>query len=168
MSGAGIRGYGKLFRGRARMHLSATERKILNCVQEDIPLCSQPFKVLSESLGMEEEELLEGIKLLQEKGIIRRFAAGVNHKKLGFVSSLIALRIPEEDVEAVAGEIIKYKEVTHCYLRTGSYNLWLVFISSESSKLTDFIESVIARFGKDNVLNLSTRKQFKLKTNISI
>lgn len=150
------------------MRLSAIDRKILNCIQKDIPLCSAPFKVLSDRLGIKEEKLLGRIKLLKEKGIIRRFAASVNHKKLGFVSSLIALRIKEEDVESVAKDITKYKEVTHCYLREGDYNIWLVFISLQSSKLTDFIESVTARFGKENVLNFCTRKQFKLSTNISI
>lgn len=151
-----------------KIEISATDCEILNCIQEDIPLCSEPFKVLSERLGIEEENLLERIKALKEKGIIRRFAAGVNHKKLGFASSLIALRIPEENVEAVAGDIVKYKEVTHCYLREGEYNLWLVFISLEKIKLTNFLESVTKRFGKENVLNLSTRKQFKLRTNLHI
>ncbi len=150
------------------MRLSDIDRKILNCIQEDIPLCSQPFKVLSDRLGITEEKLLERIKLLKQKGIIRRFAAGINHKKLGFVSSLIALRIPAENVEAVAKDIVKYKEVTHCYLREGDYNLWLVFISLQSLKLSNFLKNVIKRFGKENVLNLSTRKQFKLKTNINI
>jgi DNA-binding Lrp family transcriptional regulator len=124
--------------------------------------------VLSQKLGIEEENLLERVKALRDNGVIRRFAAGVNHRKLGFESSLLALRVPEEKIESSAKYLTEYKEVTHCYLRNGEYNLWFVFISLTKERMKSFLGELTKRFGKKNILNLSTKKQFKLNTNLKI
>lgn len=150
------------------MYLSALERKILNCLQEDIPLGSRPFKIISRHINMEEGELLKTIKRLKEKGIIRNFSAHLNHRKLGFRSTLIALRVPLDEVDSVAKEVIKYPEVTHCYLRQGEYNLWLVFICLQEKLLKNFLGCLAKRVGRKNILNLITKKQFKLKTALGL
>ncbi len=149
------------------MRLSTLERKILNCVQQDIPLTDQPFKILADRLGIEEGELLGYIRNLKDKGIIRSFAAGLNHRKLGFKSSLVALKIPEDKSNEIAKGLIKYNEVTHCYLREGEYNLWVVFIYKNGT-LKEVLDKLAKRIGRDNILSLPTRKQFKLKTTIRL
>lgn len=148
------------------MRLSAIDRKILNCIQEDIPLHPEPFKLLSRRLKITEDFLLEKVRLLKKKGIIRRFSAGLDHRKLGFKSSLIALRLPLERIESAAKEIVSYPEVTHCYLREGDYNLWVVFICPGKKSLTHFMNKLMRRNGKKNILNLPTKRQFKLKTTL--
>ena len=150
---------------RGEVELSAIERKVLNCIQEDIPLTEQPFKILADRIGIEEVELLGYIKALKSKGIIRSFAAGLNHRKLGFKSSLVALKIPEDKANEIADGLINYDEVTHCYLREGEYNLWVVFIYKNGT-LKEVLDKLAKRIGRDNILILPTRKQFKLKTTI--
>lgn len=149
------------------MYLSANDRKILNCIQEDIPLEPQPFKTLSKRLAIKEDEFLQRIKRLKDKGIIRSFAAGLNHKKLKFKSTLLALKVPLNRVESIAKGLINYPEVTHCYLRKGEYNLWVVFLYRDG-KLKRFIKKLDKQIGKDNILNLITKKQFKLKTSLRV
>lgn len=150
------------------MHLSALDRKILNSIQEDIPLKSQPFKELSQQIGMDEEELLRKIEMFKENGIIRSFGAGLNHKRLGFLSTLVGLRVSSDEADAIAGEFTKYPEVTHCYLREGDYNLWMVFLCLEREKLDNFLKRLTEKVGKENILNLKTKKKFKLKTRLKI
>lgn len=147
------------------MHLSAIERKILNYIQRDIPLTDRPFKILADRIGIETEELLKNIRELKNKGIIRKFAAGLSHRKLGFKSSLVALRVPNEKLASISSELIKYNEVTHCYLRKGEYSLWVVFIYRNGT-LKKVLDKLAKRIGRDNILSLPTKKQFKLKTTI--
>lgn len=146
------------------MYISTLERKILNCLQEDIPFASKPFKILSKRLGIKEDELLKQIRRLKKNGVIRNFSSHLNHRKLGFTSTLIALKVPFNKVDSLAKKIIRYPEVTHCYLRQGEYNLWLVFITSEKEKLRKFLGRLTAALGRQNILNLETKRQFKLKT----
>lgn len=150
------------------MQLSAIDRKILNCIQEDIPIVPEPFELLSKRLGMREDEFLNRVRRLRERGIIRNYAAGVNHKRLGFTSSLIALRVPSNELQHVIKEVVNYKEVTHCFLREWEYNLWIVFICLRKGMLREFLNKLIKKIGKENVLNLPTRRQFKLKTKLKI
>lgn len=149
------------------MRLSAIDRKILNLIQEDIPFSPEPFKILSKRVRINEEEFLQRLKRLKDRGIIRNFGARLNHKKLGYESSLIALRVPSSQVESIARRITDYPEVTHCYLREGEYNLWLVFLSL-NKKLSDFLNRLAEEVGRENILNLPTKKQFKLRTTLKI
>lgn len=149
------------------MRLSAIDRKIINCIQDDIPFEERPFEVLSRRLGIEGNLLLKRIKSLKTKGIIRRFSATISHRKLGFKSTLVALRVPQEKVEPIAQDIASYPEVTHCYLREGDYNLWAVFIY-KNGNLTRLLNRLGREIGKKNILNLKTKKQFKLNTRIMV
>jgi DNA-binding Lrp family transcriptional regulator len=150
------------------MRLSTLESKILNNIQSDFPIVPQPFKILSDRLGIEEETLIQILKRLKDKGIIRNFAIGLNHKKLGFRSSLVGLKVSSNMVESVAKEIIRYPEVTHCFLRAGDYNLWSVFIYSKKERFRQFLDKFAKRAGRENVLNLPTKKKFKLSTRLKI
>lgn len=150
------------------MRLSAIDRKILNCIQENIPLESQPFKILSKRLGIKEDELLERIKRLKDEGIIRSFAAHLDHRKLGFISSLIALKVPLSKINSIAKKVTDYPEVTHCYLRQGEYNLWVVFLCLKEEKLKQFLNKLAKLIGKENILTLPTKRQFKLKTRLKV
>lgn len=102
------------------------------------------------------------------QGIIHSFSGHLNHKKLGFASTLIALKVPLEKVESVARKLINYPEVTHCFLRQGEYNLWVVFIYSKKQRLKDFLDRLTEQLGKENILNLKTLRQFKLETRLKI
>ncbi len=150
------------------MRLSTLESKILNNIQSDFPIVPQPFKILSDRLGIEEEALIQILKRLKDKGVIRNFAIGLNHKKLGFRSSLIGLKVSSKRIESVAKNIIRYPEVTHCFLRRGDYNLWSVFIYSKKERFKQFLDKLAKRVGRENVLNLPTKKKFKLSTRLKI
>ena len=149
------------------MRLSTIDSEILNCIQEDIPLESKPFEALAKRLGIEEDRLLKGISRLKDKGIIRSFAAGISHKKLGFKSSLIALKVHPDNIKSIARQIVAYPEVTHCFLRRGAYNLWTVFIYKNNG-LETFLKRMAKQVGRKNILNLPTKRQFKLKNRISL
>ncbi|MFQ5952566.1 MAG: Lrp/AsnC family transcriptional regulator [Candidatus Omnitrophota bacterium] len=150
------------------MKISAIDRQILNHIQEDIPFVPEPFKVLSKNIGIEEEELIKRIKRLKSRGLIRTFAAGLSHRKLGYKGTLIALKIDPSRVEAIAAELSNYDEVTHCYLRKGQYNLYLVLICQNKEKMQEFLGKLRKLAGEENILNLVTKKQFKLKTRLKI
>lgn len=157
----------KLFRGGAGLRLSAVERKVLNYIQLDLPLSQRPFKVLAQKIGVSEENLLKKISELKGKGLIRDFAARVNHKKLGYKSTLVGLRVPEGALEGVAKEIVIYPEVTHCFQRKGEYSLWVVFIYKDG-RLKEILNKIADSVGSENILNLKTVKKFKLKTRLNI
>lgn len=150
------------------MSLSEIDRKILNSIQEDIPLVPEPFKVLSSELGIDENEFIEHIKKLKEDGIIRTYSAGVNYRNIGYKGSLIAARVTDEELEELADKLVKMEEVTHCYLREGEFNLYFVLICKDQERMDEILEDISNGIGKENILNLVTKKQFKLRNRFKL
>lgn len=149
------------------MSLSAIDKKILNLIQGELPVLSQPFKTIARKIGITERRLLKRVKEFKENGIIMTHSAVLNYRKLGYKSTLLALKIPEDKLNSIINYLIKFKAVTHCFLRKGEYNLWVVFIYRQQ-ELKKVLHKLSKEIGSDNILNLETLKQFKLSTSLRI
>ena len=64
--------------------ITKIEKKIIASIQGDIPVTQRPYLKISKKIGIEEEELLDILQKLVNKGIIRRFNATLRHQKSGF------------------------------------------------------------------------------------
>ena len=71
-------------------------RALLNEIQSNFPVDSHPYRVLGERLGMVEDEIRERVFELRRSGIIRRIGASINSRRIGFVSTLLAAKAPED------------------------------------------------------------------------
>jgi DNA-binding Lrp family transcriptional regulator len=103
---------------------SRAEERIINRIQEDIPLALDPFGRIADELSMPESELLETVARLKEKRIVRNISAIFNAHRLGYHSSLVAFSVAEEDVDAAVAVINAHPGVSHNYLRDHRYNIW--------------------------------------------
>ncbi|RLG59658.1 MAG: Lrp/AsnC family transcriptional regulator [Candidatus Hydrothermarchaeota archaeon] len=135
------------------------DRKILELIQEDLPLTKRPFKSIADRLGVAEEEVIDRIKRLKEQGVIRKFGLRIDSQAVGYASTLLAIKVPEEMLDKVAEELCKYESVTHCYAREHEYNLWITIID-EKEKLDELIDNISKRF---ETLNLPVVRKFKIK-----
>ena len=71
------------------------DRKLLNDIQGTLPVVDEPYKVVADRLGMTEEEVLRRLKSLREEGIIRRIGPTFDTRRLGYSSTLVAMRVPD-------------------------------------------------------------------------
>ena len=98
--------------------LSELERRIVQGLQEDLPIVSRPFRTVAAKLGVTEAELLDTIRQFMEDGTIRRFGATLRHHRSGFsANAMVVWRVDPEDAERVADILCSFREVTHCYQR---------------------------------------------------
>ncbi len=113
---------------------SPLERHLLNDFQRDMSLSATPYADIAEQLGVDEEEVLQSIKSLQERGVISRVGPVFRPNKIG-VSTLAAMAVPAEDLECVAYIVSAFPEVNHNYERDHEYNLWFVVTASSAEHL---------------------------------
>jgi len=142
--------------------LSESDKKLLYVLQYNFPLVREPWKTIAESLGMSEEEVLKRVKQLMDEGIIRRIGPIFDARKIGFgASTLVAAKVPSEDIERIAGIISQFENVTHNYQRKHEYNLWFTVLAKNHKDLQLILEKIKSITGLKDILDLPTSKSFK-------
>ncbi|MBO8136845.1 MAG: Lrp/AsnC family transcriptional regulator [Desulfotomaculum sp.] len=109
--------------------LTNLEKNIIKELQAGLPLVSRPFAQLGAKFGLSEQQMLEKVKELKERGYLRRIGAALRHQRVGYMANaMVVWRVPEERVKEVGEKLAAHPEVTHCYQRKTwehwSYNLY--------------------------------------------
>jgi len=144
------------------MHLDATDRTLLDLLQQGFPLKSAPFAVLGRRLGVGEGEVLARVRRLKEAGVIRQIGPIFDSRRLGYRSTLVAFRVEPERLDRVAGQISEHPGVSHNYGRDHTYNLWFTLTLPGERDLEAEVERLAAENGVEDYLNLPAVRVFKI------
>lgn len=115
--------------------LSEEERVVLNNLQGGLPLQPDPFRELEDKLGLSSRRVVSTLEQLDERGLLSRFGAVLNTRRMGGDSRLAAMSVPSERFGEVAETVNDYRTVTHNYRRDHRLNMWFVLSASESAKI---------------------------------
>ncbi|SHK40585.1 siroheme decarboxylase subunit alpha [Tepidibacter formicigenes] len=146
--------------------MDCIDGKILNEVQNGIPIKKRPFKKIADNLGISEDEVVNRINSLKEKGYIRRFGGIFDSQNLGVVSTLIAMKI-EKDIDYVANIVSEYSGVTHNYQREDEYNLWFTLMASSNGELENILKEIKDRTGVQDILSLPSVNKHKVHVHLN-
>ena len=149
-----------------KAHPSPADRKVINELQQDLPLVSQPFTSMSSRLGMGTDNFLSRCQSLIQRGIIRRFGAAINHRKAGFKANAMTCWVaPQEKVDTVGGVLAQLKEVSHCYERKTNplwpYNLFAMIHGHIKEACQEIVAKVSAETGLSDCVMLFSTREFK-------
>ena len=146
--------------------ISELDREYIRQLQKDIEIVKEPFKIITENLGISSIDLFNKIKEYEKIGIMRRFAAILRHRQAGFTANgMIVWKIPEEKVDEKGLKIASFPQVSHCYRRPiypdWEFNLFSMIHArtiEAAEKIAKEISSVI---GIDNYKILFSSREFK-------
>jgi siroheme decarboxylase len=144
------------------------DRAILNRIQSDFPVTRRPYFSIAQNLDLSEEKVINRIKQLKKKGIIRRIGGNFAPEKLGFVSTLCAAKVPKDKIEGFVKAVNRYPGVTHNYLRDNPYNIWFTFIAQSMGEIVDNLERISRKTGVTDILNLPATKMYKIKAHFDL
>ena len=148
------------------MKFSKLEKELIKIIQEDIPHSLTPFKDIARKLDISEEEVLNIIKNLKGKRIIRRFGAVLRHQKAGLrENGMIVWNIPEEKVMEIGKKFASFKEVTHCYERprfkNWNYNVYTMVHAKSKHEIESIANKLSDISGISDYRILYSLKEFK-------
>ncbi len=144
--------------------LDHTDKKLLDFAQQGLPVTPHPFRQIGTQLGITEFEVLDRLKALKENGYIRRIGGVFDSKKMGYESTLVAVKIPEEKVfYDIAGMICSHPGVTHCYRRDDELNLWFTFTFRNIEEKQSLLNSLNHSDAVEKVFDLPAEQRYKLK-----
>ncbi len=132
--------------------LSKLDKKIIGLIYKDIPLTKKPFRDLADELGIEERLLLERIRFFKKSGLMRKFAASLNHKKIGFrYNAMVVWNIPGRFVDKAGNIMASFDEVSHCYERKPrpgwKYNLYSMVHGRTRGDCFDVVRKISKTLG---------------------
>jgi DNA-binding Lrp family transcriptional regulator len=142
------------------------ERKIIALVQGDMPVEKNPYRVIAEKVGTDEETVLSVLRDLNARGIIRRFGATLRHQKTGFTANaMVAWCVDEDRVEDVGQLMASFDQVSHCYRRNPAkhwpYNIYTMVHAADESSCREIVASISEKTAVENYEILFSRKELK-------
>lgn len=151
--------------------LTTLEKKIISSLQGNIPVKSRPFLELAQNIGISEQEYLDVVKSLSDRGIIRRFGATLKHQNSGFkANAMVAWNVDESRVHDVGKIMASFDEVTHCYRRnpapTWKYNLYTMVHGPDEETCHAIAAKISEAVGVADYTLLFSTKELK-KTSMS-
>ncbi len=145
--------------------MDSIDRSLLNLMQTNFPISTQPYLDLANQVGITEEEAWKRTNALRENGIIRRLGGVFDSHRLGYQSTLCSAKVPEDKIEILRDMLMKVPGVTHNYLRNHQYNIWFTLIAPSQQEVDKILTRVKGLIGRDEVYSLPALRVFKINVN---
>ncbi len=122
---------------------------VIRALQGDMPVVSEPYAPAAAAVGMSEERFLDHLAGMQERGLLRRVAAILYHRRAGFSANGMGVwKVPDEQILDVGRRMAAVRGVSHCYQRP-TYEDWpysvFTMAHGRSKEECDAVLDAIAR-----------------------
>ena len=129
------------------MELGATDRALLNRLQDGIPLTDRPFAAVGAELGLSEDEVLVRVAAMKDAGVLSRFGPMFHAERMGGGLTLAAMQVPAADFDRVAEQVNAFPEVAHNYAREHALNMWFVVATEAPDRVAEVCAAIEERTG---------------------
>ena len=143
------------------------DMKLMSFLQAGIPVETDPYRNISEKLGLSRQEIISRIKKLHENGIIRRLGASIVPSKLGYEGNgMVVCEVSSEKISEIGKYFVNLKEITHCYERktvpnVWNYNLFFMIHGLSRSSVEEFVSNLMKKLGINKFEILFSVKELK-------
>ncbi len=138
------------------------DKEILNEIQWTFPLVSQPYHEIAKKFDVSVEDIKKRLTNLKKTGILRQLSAIFDTRRLGYKSSLVAMKIDPDKLDYVAQQINRHPGVSHNYERNHEFNLWFTLAVPPGLDLKTEVDKFSKLVGIQKIRLLPTIKLFKI------
>lgn len=117
--------------------LDATDRLLINRLQDGLPLRHDPFAPVAAEAGISEAEVVDRIAALREMGAITRFGPFLDAEAMGGAFCLCAMAVPAPRFDEVMTLVNAHPEVAHNYERQHRLNMWFVLACERPDQIAE-------------------------------
>jgi DNA-binding Lrp family transcriptional regulator len=144
------------------------DKELLNALQWQFPLAARPFLTIGQALGMDEGEVLERIDRLRRDHVIRQISAIFDSRKLGYSSTLVAMRFPKEHEDRAVEIVNAHPGVSHNYQRNHDFNMWFTLTIHPRKDLQAEMDKLGEAAGATAGRLLPTLKLYKINVKLDV
>ncbi|HVT02733.1 MAG TPA: Lrp/AsnC family transcriptional regulator [Thermoanaerobaculia bacterium] len=115
--------------------LDPRDRDLLCALQVELPLYSTPYALIGQQIDMSEKEVIKRAERLKREGALKQISGSFDPRALGYRSTLVAARIPADNIDRAASAINLHPGVSQNYRRNHDFNLWFSIAVPPSTRL---------------------------------
>lgn len=120
------------------------DRKIINELQRNFPVCDHPYAVVADKLETTETELISRLQRMLDEKLLTRFGPLYNAERFGGAVSLCAMAVPEDNFDFITERVNAFPQVAHNYQRDHELNMWFVLATETQDELNETIKAIEA------------------------
>lgn len=139
--------------------LDAIDRRIVNELQEGLPLTPRPYAEAAQRMGLTEADLIARLKRLLDGGAITRFGPMFDAAAMGGAFCLCAMAVPAGRFDEVVIQVNAHPEVAHNYERAHRLNMWFVLATETPEGIEATAQKIEAETGIE-VLRFPKEQEF--------
>jgi siroheme decarboxylase len=139
---------------------------VIRATQGDLPVVPEPFAPAAEALGMDQEQLLARLEDMQQRGLLRRVAAILFHRRAGFSANGMGVwKVPDERVMELGPRMAAFRGISHCYQRPTyadwPYSIFTMAHGRSKEECDAILDSIAADTGIQDRATLYSSTEFK-------
>ncbi|HEX4188557.1 MAG TPA: AsnC family transcriptional regulator [Solirubrobacteraceae bacterium] len=97
---------------------------VIRALQGDMPVVQEPYAGAASQVGLSQQRFLDHLAGMQERGLLRRVAAILYHRRAGFSANGMGVwQVPDEQIFEIGCRMAAVRGISHCYQRP-TYEDW--------------------------------------------
>lgn len=139
---------------------------VIRTLQGDMPVVEEPYAPAAAALGIPQERLLDHLAGMQERGLLRRVAAILYHRRAGFSANGMGVwAVPEEQILDVGRQMAAVRGISHCYqrptYRDWPYSVFTMAHGRSKEECDAILDSIAETHGIEQRATLYSSTEFK-------
>ena len=142
------------------------DKDFIRELQKNMEIIDEPFVNAAKNLGITEDEVFAKMKHYEDVGVMRRFAAILRHRQVGFTANgMIVWKVPEDRITSVGQTLGSFPQVSHCYERPTyddwPYNVFSMIHCKTHDEAYDVAKTIQDQINVDEYKILFSSREFK-------
>ncbi len=139
---------------------------VIRALQGDMAVVPEPYAAAAAELGMPQERFLDHLAGMQERGLLRRVAAILYHRRAGFSANGMGVwQVPDEQILDVGRRMAAVRGVSHCYQRPTyadwPYSVFTMAHGRSKEECDAVLDSIAQQTGISERATLYSSTEFK-------
>ena len=139
---------------------------VIRATQGDMPVVPEPYVPAAQALGMGVDALLEHMRGMQERGVLRRVAAILFHRRAGFSANGMGVwKVPSERIGELGPRMAAFRGISHCYQRPTyedwPYSVFTMAHGRSKQECDAILDAIAEQTGIDERATLYSSTEFK-------
>lgn len=142
------------------------DKEFIRELQKDMEIIDEPFVKAANNLNITENDLFQKIKHYEDIGVMRRFAAILRHRQVGFTANgMIVWQVPKDRITKVGETLGSFPQVSHCYERPTyddwPYNVFSMIHCKTHEEAYEMAKTIQNQINVDDYKILFSSREFK-------